>query len=134
MKNKLFSILCLTPAAAFADLPLSIEDLLTDKGKLKLEASLGYVNSESRRAEPAAPVYIQTGSASFVPVPTGIQENGRNSDLIAATLGLRLRPDRPHRPLRQRQLCPARRTQLRRRNRPKQQKPQPQPFRYFARH
>lgn len=89
MKNKLFSIFCLTPAAAFVDLPLSIEDLLTDKGKLKLEASLGYVNSESRRAEPAAPVYIQTGSASFVPVPTGIQENGRNSELIAATLGLR---------------------------------------------
>ena len=28
----------LLPAAALADMPLSIEDILTDKGKLKLDA------------------------------------------------------------------------------------------------
>ncbi|ENW2621108.1 meta-pathway of phenol degradation family protein, partial [Neisseria gonorrhoeae] len=37
----------------------------------------------------ASPVYIQTGSASFIPVPTEIQENGSNTDMLAGTLGLR---------------------------------------------
>ncbi|ENW4467140.1 hypothetical protein IBS49_000001, partial [Neisseria gonorrhoeae] len=41
------------------------------------------------RSELAAPVYIQTGSASFIPVPTEIQENGSNTDMLAGTLGLR---------------------------------------------
>lgn len=89
MKKHIFFLLGIIPAAARADLPLSIEDLLTDKGKIKLEASLGYVNSESRQTTLAAPVYIQTGSASFLPVPTELQENGRNSDLLIGTLGLR---------------------------------------------
>ena len=79
----------LLPAAALADMPLSIEDILTDKGKLKLDAAVTYVNSESSRAEPAEPVFIQTGTASFIPVPTDIQENSRNSDILAGTLGLR---------------------------------------------
>ncbi|RPD90830.1 meta-pathway of phenol degradation family protein [Neisseria weixii] len=89
MKNIYFIPFCIFPLAAYADLPLNIEEILTDKGKLKLEASVGYVNSESRNTELAAPVYIQTGSASFIPVPTEIQESGRNSDLLTGTLGLR---------------------------------------------
>lgn len=89
MKNIYFISFCIFPLAAYADLPLSIEEILTDKGKLKLEASVGYVNSESRNTELAAPVYIQTGSASFIPVPTEIRESGRNSDMLIGTLGLR---------------------------------------------
>lgn len=89
MKKHILFLFGIIPAAAFADLPLSLEEILTDKGKLKLEASAGYVNSESRRTELAAPVYIQTGSATFIPVPTELQENGRNSDLLIGTLGLR---------------------------------------------
>ncbi|HGM0853148.1 TPA: meta-pathway of phenol degradation family protein, partial [Neisseria gonorrhoeae] len=77
------------PLSAYADLPLTIEDIMTDKGKWKLETSLTYLNSENSRSELAAPVYIQTGSASFIPVPTEIQENGSNTDMLAGTLGLR---------------------------------------------
>ncbi|EMT8839345.1 meta-pathway of phenol degradation family protein [Neisseria gonorrhoeae] len=77
------------PLSAYADLPLTIEDIMTDKGKWKLETSLTYLNSENSRAALAAPVYIQTGSASFIPVPTEIQENGSNTDMLAGTLGLR---------------------------------------------
>lgn len=89
MKPLVFLPLFLLPAAAFADMPLSIEDVLTDKGKFKLDAAVTYVNSESSRAELAAPVFIQTGTASFVPVPTEIQESSRNSDIVVGTLGLR---------------------------------------------
>ncbi|EMS1928090.1 meta-pathway of phenol degradation family protein [Neisseria gonorrhoeae] len=77
------------PLSAYADLPLTIEDIMTDKGKWKLETSLTYLNSENSRAALASPVYIQTGSASFIPVPTEIQENGSNTDMLAGTLGLR---------------------------------------------
>lgn len=77
------------PLSAYADLPLTIEDIITDKGKWKLETSLTYLNSENSRAALAAPVYIQTGATSFIPIPTEIQENGSNTDMLAGTLGLR---------------------------------------------
>lgn len=77
------------PLSAYADLPLTIEDIMTDKGKWKLETSLTYLNSENNRAELAALVYIQTGATSFIPIPTEIQENGSNTDMLAGTLGLR---------------------------------------------
>lgn len=77
------------PLSAYTDLPLTIEDIMTDKGKWKLETSLTYLNSENNRAELAAPVYIQTGATSFIPIPTEIQENGSNTDMLAGTLGLR---------------------------------------------
>lgn len=77
------------PLSTYADLPLTIEDIMTDKGKWKLETSLTYLNSENSRAELAAPVYIQTGATSFIPIPTEIQENRSNTDMLAGTLGLR---------------------------------------------
>uniref|UniRef100_UPI003F58DE67 hypothetical protein n=1 Tax=Neisseria leonii TaxID=2995413 RepID=UPI003F58DE67 len=42
-----------------ADLPLSLEDILTDKGKVKLESSIAYVNSERSKNQFANPIYIQ---------------------------------------------------------------------------
>ncbi|EOF8455115.1 meta-pathway of phenol degradation family protein [Neisseria gonorrhoeae] len=89
MKNILLVFVSFVPLCVRADLPLNIEDIMTDKGKWKLETSLTYLNSENSRSELAAPVYIQTGSASFIPVPTEIQENGSNTDMLAGTLGLR---------------------------------------------
>lgn len=54
-----------------------------------METSLTYLNSENNRAELAALVYIQTGATSFIPIPTEIQENGSNTDMLVGTLGLR---------------------------------------------
>lgn len=90
MKRIFLSALpAILPLSTYADLPLTIEDIMTDKGKWKLETSLSYLNSENSRAELAAPVYIQTGATSFIPIPTEIQENGSNTDMLAGTLGLR---------------------------------------------
>ena len=33
-------------SCAYADLPLTVEDLLTDKGKVKLDLSVAYTNSD----------------------------------------------------------------------------------------
>jgi len=41
----LLSITALVPNA-WADMPLTIEDLITDKGKFKIDLSLSYANSD----------------------------------------------------------------------------------------
>ena len=80
MKRTFLSALpAILPLSAYADLHLTIEDMMTNKGKWKLETSLTYLNSENSRAELAAPVHIQTGATSFIPIPTKIQENGSNT-------------------------------------------------------
>lgn len=80
MKRTFLSALpAILPLSAYANLHLTIEDMMTNKGKWKLETSLTYLNSENSRAELAAPVYIQTGATSFIPIPTKIQENGSNT-------------------------------------------------------
>ncbi|EOF9781136.1 meta-pathway of phenol degradation family protein [Neisseria gonorrhoeae] len=89
MKNILLVFVSFVPLCVRTDLPLNIEDIMTDKGKWKLETSLTYLNSENSRSALAAPVYIQTGATSFIPIPTEIQENGSNTDMLAGTLGLR---------------------------------------------
>ncbi len=84
------AIVCLVmPYSAQADLPLTIEDLLSDKGRFKLELSAIYANSEQRGVETASPLLVQTGPTSFVPIPTQVGDSYTNTDALVATLGLR---------------------------------------------
>lgn len=91
MKNKLFLSLFTFFVCAFAhaDLPLSLEDILTDKGKFKLESSLAYANSERNRNQFANPIYIQTTNNTLVAVPTTLGNTDSNSDVVVGTVGLR---------------------------------------------
>ncbi|MCU7924863.1 MAG: hypothetical protein KZQ97_00310 [Candidatus Thiodiazotropha sp. (ex Dulcina madagascariensis)] len=72
-----------------ADLPLIIEDLITDRGKIKLDISLAYANSDKQGVATDDPIVVQTGPASFITLPTVIGESRRNSDSLVATLSLR---------------------------------------------
>lgn len=76
-------------AAAHADLPLTVEDLITDKGKFKLDVSLVYANSDRQGVSTGEPITVQTGPTSFVTLPTLIGESRGNSDSVVGTLGLR---------------------------------------------
>lgn len=90
MRNKFLTISFLFSAfPVLADLPLTIEDLITDKGKLKLDMSLAYTNSERAGLETAEPIVVQTGETSFVSLPTKIGELKSNTDVLIATMGLR---------------------------------------------
>lgn len=90
MKNQYLTIFMLTIATnAYAELPLSLEELLTDKGKLKLESGISYVNGERSENLFSAPIYVQTGANSFVAVPTALNQTHSNSDIIVGTVGLR---------------------------------------------
>lgn len=83
-----FAVLFLSAQAA-AEMPLSLEELLTDKGKLPLETSLNYTNTENEQTRLVAPIYIQTGANSYIAIPTSLQRGSRNSDIIVGTAGLR---------------------------------------------
>jgi len=82
--------LCIAfPSLAIADLPLTVEDLITDKGKFKLDVTIAYANSEWQGVATADPIDIQTGPTTFVTLPTRIGESQGNSDTLVGTLGLR---------------------------------------------
>lgn len=91
MKNKFLNLVIWVTCTslAHADLPLSLEELLTDKGKLKLESSISYVNTERSQTQFANPIYVQTSATNFVAVPTAINETDSNSDIVVGTVGLR---------------------------------------------
>ncbi|MCW8198848.1 hypothetical protein D8B23_10525 [Verminephrobacter aporrectodeae subsp. tuberculatae] len=82
-------LLAAVPPAAWADLPLTIEDIITDKGKVKLDLSVSYANADRQGVSTADPITVQTGPTSFVTLPTLIGESVGNSDTTVATLGLR---------------------------------------------
>jgi len=77
------------PLVARADLPLTIEDLLTDKGRFKLDASLTYANAEQQGISTGQPIVVQTGPTAFITLPTLIGERSGNTDTLVSTLGLR---------------------------------------------
>lgn len=79
----------LLPTVALADLPLTVEDLITDKGKVKLDVSVSYANSDRQGVSTGEPNTVQTGATSFVTLPTLIGEIQGNSDAVVGTLGLR---------------------------------------------
>lgn len=77
------------PASARADLPLTVEDLLTAQNRLRLELSLTYANADKTGVQTGAPLLIQTGPAQFVAVPTQVGESRSNRDTLVLATGLR---------------------------------------------
>ena len=74
---------------ALAELPLTVEDLITDKGKVKLDLSFAYANVDQKGISTGQPITVQTGPTSFVTLPTVIGERLGNSDTWVATFGVR---------------------------------------------
>ncbi len=83
------TVCAMLSATAHADLPLTVEDLITDKGKVKLDVSLAYANSDRQGVSTGEPITVQTGPTSFVTLPTVIGESQGNSDFLVGTVGLR---------------------------------------------
>ena len=76
-------------ANTMADLPLSLEEIYTDKGKIKLESSIAYSNSERTDITVGSPVMIQTVNNSFITIPSVFSQTKSNSDILVGTMGLR---------------------------------------------
>jgi len=72
-----------------ADLPITVENLLSDKGKVRLELSATYANAEHRGIDASGSISIQTGANSFVTIPSQIGERLSNTDALVTTTGIR---------------------------------------------
>lgn len=83
------ALVLLSAGQAWADLPLTVEDLITEQGRVRLDVSLTYANVDRQGVSTGEPIEVQTGPTSFVFVPTVIGESIGNTDTWVATLGLR---------------------------------------------
>lgn len=72
-----------------AELPLTIEDLITDKGKVTLDVTFAYANNHQQGIAAGDAIIVQTGPTSFISLPTRIGETRSDTDTSIATLGLR---------------------------------------------
>lgn len=87
--RSLLLISVLLCSAARADLPLAVENLLTDKGQLRADIAVSYANLERQHLVAGDPITVQTGPATFVTLPTRVGEELTNSDTTVLTAGLR---------------------------------------------
>lgn len=87
-KLPIFLLLFLTQLTK-ADLPLTVEDLIADKNRFKLETSLNYVNQNSTNLTSQGSSSIDLGNGRFVSVPNPITQDKTNTDTLIGTIGLR---------------------------------------------
>lgn len=80
--------LLLTAMSSWADLPLTIEDLLTEKQEFRLELGLNYANSDRNNVNAHFDL-IQTGLGSFVLLPIDVTNQRQNSDIFVLSSGIR---------------------------------------------
>jgi len=89
-KKHYLTVLCLLFApSVYADLPLTVENLLSDKGKVRVNLSATYANSERQGVDASNPLIVQTSPTTFVTVPTTIGESLTNTDALITTAGIR---------------------------------------------
>lgn len=84
-----FLALVFLSSSAYADLPLTVENLISDQGQVRADISITYANVERQSLLAGDPITVQTGPASFVTVPTRVGEELTNTDTTVLTLGLR---------------------------------------------
>ena len=72
---------------AYADLPLTVENLISDKGKVTIEAGLTYGNNKISNAKTVGYIPVQISDTSFVNVPTVIRNEQVQNEYIIANIG-----------------------------------------------
>jgi len=72
----------------WADLPLTIEDLLTEKNEFRVEFGLNYANADRKNINTRFDS-VQIGSGNFILLPVDVSNQRENSDVFALTLGAR---------------------------------------------
>jgi len=84
----LVAILCLFSTWAHADLPLTIENLLTAENRWRVEMGLTYAGSDRHNID-ARFTTLQTGPGQFITLPVAVGAARQNRDTLILTPGLR---------------------------------------------
>lgn len=74
---------------AFAEVSLTLDDIQTRKGKLRLSATYSYANINEKDVTAEQTLIVQTGPSSFVAIPAGIRAAHVNRDIQVASIGFR---------------------------------------------
>ena len=85
----LLAAIVLTPATALADLPLTVEDLLTAQNRWRGELGVNYANVESQGVSAGQAVAVQVSPTQFVAIPTQIGASRFNTDTVVLSPALR---------------------------------------------
>lgn len=89
MKKVLILSLLLGSAPVYADLPLTVESLISDQGKFTLESGLIYGNSKSKETNVTGVVPIQVGTNAYINLPAELSQNERQTDYIVANVAMK---------------------------------------------
>lgn len=74
---------------AYADLPLSVENLISNKGKISINTELVYGNSKSNQTQITGTIPIQIGNNSYINLPTNISNSKNQSEYLVSAIGLK---------------------------------------------
>lgn len=88
--KKLLATLVVMSSYAYADLPLTVEDLTTDKNRFKLDTSLSYYNQNQTSLAPQTYGVADLGNGRVIILPAPATENNSNTDMLIIGTGLRL--------------------------------------------
>lgn len=80
---------CIFSSICYADLPLTIESLTTDKGRFKLDTTLSYFNQNNSSLLSQGSNIIDLGNGNMITIPNLPTEGIVNTDSIIGTVGLR---------------------------------------------
>ena len=88
MFRKILTLCLLCCLPAHADLPLTVEDILTAKGQWRVNLGLDYANAETSGIDAAAQLQVQVGPSQFVSVPTAVGQSRQFTDVLIGSAGL----------------------------------------------
>lgn len=77
------AFLFFTPTFCLADLPLTVENLITEKGKFSLDASLVYGNSKNNFPALGQYIPIKINDNSLINIPSVVTTEKMQSDFLA---------------------------------------------------
>lgn len=69
--------------------PLSVENLISDKGKVNINTKLVYGNSKSSQSEIIGIIPIQLSNNSYINLPTDINNNQNQSEYLVSAIGVK---------------------------------------------
>lgn len=91
LKDRLITallLIALVIPVAHADLPLTIENLLTAERRWRADINLVYANSDRRNVDSLFTT-LQLGPSQFISVPVSVSQARQNTDILALSIGVR---------------------------------------------